>query len=300
MSKYLNPFTDFGFKKLFGEESSKEILKDFLNELLREEEGEIVELEFMKTERLSATEYDRRAVFDLYCKNQDGEKFIVELQKTKHNYFKDRSVYYATFPIQEQALKGEWNYELKAVYTIGILGFEFEEDKKDKDKFLYKVKLSDIETKKVFYDKLTFIYLEMPKFKKELEDCHTHFDKWMYVIQNLGRLERYPKALQEKIFEKIFKKAELAKLSEPERASYQESLKNYRDWYAIVDTAKTDAWEEGKVIGRAEGEQIGIAKGEQIGIAKGMILYTKKTDAEIAQETGLDVETVKNLRKSLK
>ncbi len=300
MSKYLNPFTDFGFKKLFGEESSKEILKDFLNELLREEEGEIVELEFMKTERLSATEYDRRAVFDLYCKNQDGEKFIVELQKTKHNYFKDRSVYYATFPIQEQALKGEWNYELKAVYTIGILGFEFEEDKKDKDKFLYKVKLSDIETKKVFYNKLTFIYLEMPKFKKELEDCHTHFDKWMYVIQNLGRLERYPKALQEKIFEKIFKKAELAKLSEPERASYQESLKNYRDWYAIVDTAKTDAWEEGKVIGRAEGEQIGIAKGEQIGIAKGMILYTKKTDAEIAQETGLDVETVKNLRKSLK
>jgi predicted transposase/invertase (TIGR01784 family) len=300
MSKYLNPFTDFGFKKIFGEESSKDILKDFLNELLREEEGEIVELEFMKTERLGATEYDRKAVFDLYCKNQDGEKFIVELQKTKHNYFKDRSVYYATFPIQEQALKGEWNYELKAVYTIGILGFEFEEDKKDKDKFLYKIKLSDIETKKVFYDKLTFIYLEMPKFKKELEDCHTHFDKWMYVIQNLGRLERYPKALQEKIFEKIFKKAELAKLSEPERASYHESLKNYRDWYAIVDTAKTDAWKEGKVIGRAEGEQIGIAKGEQIGIAKGMIRYTTKTDSEIAKETGLDVETVKNLRISLK
>jgi predicted transposase/invertase (TIGR01784 family) len=165
--KYINPFTDYGFKRLFGEEPNKDLLLDFLNELLKEQEGSITELTYLKNEHLGSSELDRKAIFDLYCQNEKGEKFIVELQKSKQNFFKDRSVYYASFPIREQAKRANWNYELKAVYAIAILDFVFEEDKPaPPDKYRYDVKLQDIETNKVFYDKLTFSYLAMPRFNK--------------------------------------------------------------------------------------------------------------------------------------
>lgn len=167
--KYINPFTDFGFKKLFGEVPNKDLLLDFLNELLKDEQGEIVDIQFLKNEHLGVGAIDRRAIFDIYCKNERGEKFIVELQKAKQNFFKDRMVFYSTFPIREQAKSSDWNFELKAVYTIAILDFVFEEDKTEADKFRYDVKLTDIDTKKVFFDKLTYIYLEMPKFNKSID-----------------------------------------------------------------------------------------------------------------------------------
>lgn len=221
---YVNPFTDFGFKKLFGEELNKDLLMDFLNELLRDEQGEIKSLSFLQNEHLGDQSLDRKAVFDLYCENERGEKFIVELQKAKQTFFKDRSIYYSTFPIREQGNRGDWNYELKAVYTISILDFVFDEDKNDPNKFRYDVKLKDHETNKVFYDKLTFIYLEMPKFNKTLEELETHFDKWLYVIKNMNRLERVPDKLREKIFEKLFKTAEIARFTPAQMRSYENSL----------------------------------------------------------------------------
>ncbi|MDF1548606.1 MAG: Rpn family recombination-promoting nuclease/putative transposase, partial [Bacteroidales bacterium] len=168
--KYINPFTDYGFKRLFGEEPNKDLLLDFLNELLKKEQGQITELTYLKNENLSTTELNRKAIFDLYCTNEKGEKFIVELQKTKQKFFKDRTVYYSTFPIREQAVIGsEWDFELKKVYTIAILDFVFDEDENQPEKLRYDVKLTDTQTKKIFYDKLTFIYLEMPKFLKSAE-----------------------------------------------------------------------------------------------------------------------------------
>ncbi len=194
--KYINPFTDYGFKRLFGEEPNKDLLLDFLNVLLKDEQGEIKKLTYLKGEQLGDSELYRKAIFDLYCENEKGEKFIVELQKTKQNIFKDRTVYYATFPIREQAKKADWNYELKAVYTIAILDFVFNEDKNEPNKYRYDIKLSDIETKKVFYNKLTFIYLEMPKFNKTIDELETRCDKWLYVLRNLNRLDIIPDKLR--------------------------------------------------------------------------------------------------------
>jgi len=81
--KYINPFTDFGFKKLFGTEFNKPLLVDFLNEVLSAETGKIKELQYLSTEKLPSCETDRKAIFDIYCENEQGEKFIVELQKAK-------------------------------------------------------------------------------------------------------------------------------------------------------------------------------------------------------------------------
>jgi predicted transposase/invertase (TIGR01784 family) len=254
--KYINFFTDFGFKKLFGSEPNKDLLIDFLNELLKGREKPIKTLTFKRTEHLGASEVDRKAIFDLYCESEGGEKFIVELQKAKQKYFKDRSLFYATFPIQEQAQRGDWDFRLKAVYTIGILDFVFDEDK-DTDQYLYDVKLTEQETGAVFCDKLNFIYIEMPKFNKTEEDLETHFDKWLFAIKNLYRLDSIPGKLREKVFERFFEIAEIASMNPEERFNYESSLKYYRDMKNVIDTAKGEGWEEGVEQGIQQGMQQG-------------------------------------------
>ena len=286
VEKYIDPFTDYGFKRLFGEEINKDLLMDFLNELLKEEQGQIVDLKYLKTEHLGALENERKAIFDIYCENEKGEKFIVELQKSKQNFFKDRTLYYATFPIREQARKTGWNYELQAVYTIAILDFIFDEDKNQPGKYRYDIKLSDIETNKVFYNKLTFIYLEMPKFSKTLDELETRFDKWMYVIRNLNRLDKIPDKLHEKIFDKLFAAAEIARFTYSEALSYEDSLKYYRDMNNTLDTA------------REEGEKKGIEKGVEIGIEKVALNLLSKGIADdiIMETTGLSLEQIQQLK----
>ncbi len=278
--KYINPFTDYGFKRLFGEEPNKDLLLDFLNELLKEEQGKITELKYLKSENLGSTELNRKAIFDLYCTNEKGEKFIVELQKTKQKFFKDRTIYYSTFPIQEQAKKGsEWNFELVKVYTIAILDFVFDEDKKQAEKFRYDVKLTELETKEVFYDKLMFIYLQMPKFNKKVEELETRFDKWLFVIKNLHKLDRIPEKLKENIFVKLFATAEIAKFTQDEYKDYENSLKYYRDLKNSLETAK----EEGKVEGKIE-------------VAKNLL----ENDVDIriiAESTGLTEKEINELKK---
>ena len=293
MERYINLFTDYGFKKIFGEQPNKNLLLDFLNELLREEQGEIRDLTYLKTEQLGDTDLDRKAIFDLYCENERGEKFIVELQKSKQNFFKDRALYYSTFPIREQAKRADWNFELKAVYTVAILDFVFDEDKGQPEKYRYDVKLSDIETKRVFYDKLTFIYLEMPKFKKGLDELKTRFDKWLYVIRNLNRLERMPDALREKVFEQLFEAAEIARFTPEQVLSYEDSLKYYRDLKNSLDTAFDEGKEEGREIGRAEGGQQ-----RALEIAREMLTEGDPV-ARVARLTGLPPAMVEELQQSL-
>ncbi len=273
--KYINPFTDYGFKRLFGEEPNKGLLLDFLNELLKEEQGKIIELTYLKSENLGSTELHRKAIFDLYCTNERGEKFIVELQKTKQKFFKDRTIYYSTFPIRDQAIIGsEWDFELKKVYTIAILDFVFDSDKNELNKFRYDVKLTDIDTNKIFYDKLMFIYLEMPKFNKTVEELETRFDKWLFVIKNLHKLDRVPEKLRENIFLQLFDTAEISRFSKEEYQSYEDSLKYYRDMKNSLDTAK----EEGKIEGKIEIAKEMIKDKEPV---EKIMKYTGLTENEI-------------------
>ena len=282
VEKYVNPFTDFGFKKLFGEEPNKDLLLDFLNELLKEEQGQITQLTYLKNEHLDQ-DLNRKAIFDLYCTNQRGERFIVELQKTKQNFFKDRTVYYATFPIREQAKRADWNYQLNAVYTIAILDFVFDQDKNEPEKYRYDIKLMDKETCQIFYDKLTFIYLEMPKFSKTLDELESRFDKWLYVLRNLNKLDRIPNKLKESVFERLFETAEIAKFDHKQLNDYEESLKYYRDLKNSLDTAREE--------GREEGIDVVF---EVANLAKG-----GNSKEEIAKKTGLPISQVEQIIRKL-
>jgi len=238
--KYINPLTDFGFKKLFGTEPNKDLLIDFLNQILPDRK--IKDLTYSSGEKQGLTELDRKAIFDLYCIGDKGERFIVEMQKAKQNYFKDRSVFYASFPIQEQGKKNKWDYKLDPVYSVGILDFIFDDHKNEKD-LLHIVELKN-QRCEVFYDKLKFVYIELPKFKKKESEIETHFDKWMYVFTHLSQLQKRPKKLQERVFAKLFEAAEIAKFTPKEREAYEESLKYYRDIKNVVDTSREEGRDE--------------------------------------------------------
>lgn len=235
--RYINPYTDFGFKYLFGTEPNKDITLELVNALLQGKEV-IKSLTLLPTEQLGDTKDDRRSVFDIYCENEQGDKIIIEMQKADQQWFKDRSVYYSSFPIRQQGEKGQWRFGLKAVYTIGILDFVFDEDKDDQEYYHHVVKLMDVNTKEVFYDKLTYIYLEMPKFQKTEEELETIVDKWLYALKNLPRLLERPKALQDRIFMKFFDVAEIANLSKEEYVKYLESEKVYYDNDGAIRTAE--------------------------------------------------------------
>lgn len=284
--KYINPYTDFGFKLLFGTAMNKELLISFLNALLFKEET-VKDVTYLNAEHLDTQEYDRRAVFDVYCENEKGEKFLVEMQRGEQQFFKDRSVYYATFPIREQSQRGKWDYELKAVYIIGILNFTFNDT--DGDYFHHEVKLVDLYTHKVFYDKLTFIYLEMPKFNKKEDELESMFDKWLFVLRNLPSLFERPRALQNRVFDRLFEAAEIAKFNPKELGEYWESLKNFRDWYSVMSTQLKKGREEGLKEGLEQGRKEECFKNakkmKQAGIAFDVI----------AQVTGLSIGEIASL-----
>ena len=215
--RFINLFTDYGFKKIFGEEPNKDLLIDFLNKLFQGKER-IKDLTYLKNERLGNNSHDRKAVFDLYCENEFGEKFIVEVQRVEQEFFKDRSLYYSTFAIQEQAIRGkDWRYELKGVYTICILDFSFNQS--DQDFFHHQVQLVEINTQKVFYDKLTFIYLEIPKFNKTLSELQNDYEKWLFAFKNLHKLSDRPKELEEGIFKRLLELCEIPRMDKKEFCS---------------------------------------------------------------------------------
>ena len=268
--RYANFYTDFAFKKLFGTDANKDLLISFLNSLFDGREV-IKDLHYLNSEHLGASAKDRKSVFDVYCETENGEKILIEMQKASQKYFIDRSIYYSTFPIQEQAQKGDWDFRLNKVYTIGILNFTF--DEQDLSEMHHEVMLMDTVRKEVFYDKLTYIYLEMPKFHKEEAELVTLFDKWMYAIKNLAFLMERPKALQELVFQRFFEQAEIANFTPTERYDYRESQKDSWDLYAITETAVENKSKE--IAGKMKSKGFAVT--------------------EISEMTGLPVEEINKI-----
>ena len=294
--RYLNPLTDFGFKRLFGTEMNKELLISFLNALFHDKD--IRDVSYLNSEQLGDSEDDRRSVFDVYCEDAQGDKFVVEMQNVYQEFFKDRSVYYATIPIRDQGRKGDWDFELKAVYTVGVLNFCLTDDP---EHYVHEVKLVDLGTKEVFYDKLTFAYIEIPKFNKDEEHLETMWDKWMFVLRNLSHLMDRPPALQERVFTRLFEQAEIAKLSKTELRNYTYGMDTLRDYKNGLATAK----KQGIALGRQEGITLGRQEGITLGTEKGITLTSRKialslkemgmSVPDIIKATGLSAEEIKKL-----
>ncbi|MFT4927792.1 MAG: putative transposase/invertase (TIGR01784 family) [Phenylobacterium sp.] len=287
---FINPYTDFGFKKLFGEERNKHLLISFINDLLGGAE-QIVNLTLHNTEHLPDSTLYRKSVFDVYCTNEKGEHFIVEMQKTDQGYFKDRTLFYSTFPIQKQAKKGKWDFNLKAVYCIGILDFVFS-DHKNQPEVIHTAQLKD-QRNQVFYavrrfGKLKFIYVEMPNFNKTLEQLDSHCDRWLYFLKNLNSLDQMPELFANDIISQGFELARTAAFSQQERESYESSLKDYRDMYSILKTAADKNLKKGREEEREKYYQQTVASVKKM-------LNAGLSIANIAEFSGLSDAQIKEI-----
>ena len=313
--------TDFGFKRIFGTDPNKELLINFLNSLFDGEEV-IKDVKYLNSENVGDVYTERKAIFDVYCENEQGEKFIVEMQNAYPTYFKDRSLFYSTFPIREQAPKGsDWNFCLKKVYVVALLNYKMSDEAFDSTDTIHTIALMDTKTNKVFNAKLMFKYVEVGRFDKTDEELTSLSDKWMYVLKNLSRLDNRPSSLREKIFTKLFDAAAIARFSPNELREYEDSLKAYRDIKNSLDTAKEEGRaegreegraegreegrkegrEEGRKEGRAEGREEGRAEGREEGRAEGIamvakMMYAKGIDVDvIASMTGMTIDKIKAL-----
>ena len=263
--RYISLLTDFGFKRIFGTAPNKELLIHFLDSLFDGKQV-VKDVKYLNTEHFGDQVSARKAIFDVYCEGENGEKFIVEMQNAYQEFFKDRSLFYSTFPIREQAKKSsDRDFHLSRVYTIALLNFDMKEESFDKNTITHTVKLCDIDTNKVFYKKLDFIFVEIAKFKKKEDELETLYDKWLYMLKNLYKLENRPKALRDKVFDRLFQEAEIAKFTPEELREYEDSLKAYRDIKNSIETARR----EGRAEGRAEGMAEGMAEGRAAGRTEG-------------------------------
>ena len=271
-SVFINPFVDRGFKILFGQESSKELLIELINDLL-EGEHHVEDLSYMDKEDPGETTDGRGTVFDLLCKDQDGTTFIVELQNARQTYFYERALYYLCRMIASQGKKGEsWEFELVPVYGIFLLNFRSGKT----DKVRTDLVIADRETGKQKSRNFREIFIEFPLFNKTEAECKTPLDYWLYNLKHMEQLEHLSFKGQKALFARLEELARIANMNKKERAEYEAALKIYRDNENVVTTA------------RREGKEEGIAIGEERGLKKGIL-----TTARLMKQNGISFEQIK-------
>lgn len=306
MGKYINPFTDWGFKRLFGQEFSKGLLISFLNDLLVGE-LQVKNVVFKDKEELPSTKDQRGIIYDVYCETDTGERFILEMQNRWQPNFLDRSICYACRSVLEQVDKGKTErqdaYKFLPIYTVCFMNYKSENE--ELDKFRTDIILADKDSGKLVSNKLRFIYLVLPLFEKKVDECDTDFDKWIYVLKHMEALSRMPFTAQKEIFKQLEEYADSHRLTRKEWEAYENSLWIARDNMACMAAAENAAKEKGMAEGRAEGRAEGMAEGMAKGMAEGKtkaIIETAKRllnmglDMEqVAQGTGLSIEEVRKL-----
>lgn len=295
---FVNPFTDLGFKIIFGQPASKELLITLLNELLAGEHH-IEKLVFLDKENKSDNIGDAGIIYDLYCLTSTGEYIIVEMQNRLHSNFLDRTLFYMCRAIGRQVenirekkrreleLKGEISskeegddfmlkeptmeeygarYRLSTVYGIFLMNFK---EPGLEPKFRTDTVIADRENGKVINPHFRQIYLQFPYFKKELNECTTLYDKLIYTLKNMQYWNRMPDALKEQVFNRLEELAAVANLSLEDRIAYDKALDSFTVSRIVEEDVRREGWEKGLKEGRKEGLKQGREKGLKEGLKEG-------------------------------
>lgn len=281
MTRRISPFTDFGFKYLFGQEDNKDLLIDFLNTLLANEPGfeKITDVTYCDKEHPRGPESERGIIYDIKCTTSSGKFFIVEMQNAYQEYFINRSIYYASRSIVEQGQPGgAWNYRYEPVYVVAFLNFTMDALGSN---IRTDCALCDLDTHKPISDKMRFVYIQMPLFRKKEEECDSVFDYWMYNIKNMENMNSIAFTQQHRIFKRLESVTNYYNLNEQQRRAYDEDLKIYRDLQNCMD------FREAK--GRAEGEAFGKANTIRQLLDSGMSVET------VANALHMTVKAIKDL-----
>ena len=286
MGRFINPFTDVGFKLIFGREITKDLLIDFLNSLL-EGERTVKDLHFLDKEKTPRFDKGRTVIYDIFCEDGQGDEFIVEMQNAPQSYFKDRAVYYLSCALAEQGERGlDWKFDVKPVYSVFFMNFTFEDAP---HKLRTDVVLADRDEKTPFSNKVRMIFIQLPEFHKEELECRTDFERWIYILKHMDTLQRLPFQAQNAVFKKLEGIVSLASLSRKERKKYDSAIKAYRDYHNQMDYAREQGIKEGMEKGMEKGmdeERLRNAKEfKRLGVANDII----------QQATGLPLKEIEKL-----
>ena len=272
--KYADLLDDDVFKLVFGQESSKDVMIEFLNQVI--DDRTIVDLEFMDKEMKSMDREKKDSVYDMFCKTDDGSRIVVEVQRRKQASYVERTIYYSTFQVRNQVDAGRADYAFCPVYVINILDFNIDENKGNPEvKTVFR--LREDTTHALLTDKLTFIFLELNKFKKSIEELDGDILEGMYFcLKNMAKLDGCPEVLTHEVFKKMFDISELLNMDEDTRSKVLIKMTTERDLRNQMAYAKKEAIEEGLAEGRAQG----LAEGRAEGRAEGQ----KEKSIEIARK----------------
>lgn len=283
MGKFVNPFTDIGFKRIFGQEVSKPLLLDFLNCLLKGERN-ITDLQFLDKEQPADYRDDRSLIYDIFCLTDTGEKIIVEMQNKEQPHFADRCLYYYSQAVSRQGERGaDWDYQIDAVYLVAFVNFNMEGLANN---FRTDVVLMNKQRGIPFSDKERFIFLQLPVFKKEADECRDDFERWIYVLKNMEILDRMPWAAKDSVFHKLAEIGEVSNMTKDERLKYDAALRHYRDTLNVMRSAEDKGRQQGLTEGRQQAN---------IQTAKNLLAMGLSVD-QIAKATGLSCEEVMKLQ----
>ena len=319
--KYIDLMVDWSFKKIFGTEVNKDILIEFLKVIFPQ--YAISDITYVPTEQLGIMEDDRKAIFDVLCRTEDGKTFLVEMQRGYQKHFFERALFYTSFPIMKQGKKAlaeeargnrPWDFSLDGVFFLGILNFKYEDDEMTEHRY----RLMEATSKKLMTDKLEFVFVEVEKFDKDEDELETDLDKWLYLLKNMSNLLERPERLRDRIFTKLFDVAELAQLDDEDRINYIKAMNTERDTYNQIEYAretgreegreeghkvgKEEGLKEGREEGRKEGKEEGLKEGhkegKEEGIKEGREEGAKQNSCDIAKrmlEKGIDIEIISEL-----
>ena len=289
---YINPMTDFGFKKIFGD---AEIMKAFLNDVIQPV-SPIEKVTFLDKEMLPEKDDQRGVLYDLLCKTEDESEFLVEMQNAPQEKFSDRVIFYLSRSISQQGYRGKlrnhkWDYELRPVYGVFLLNFHLERRNPQKLRTLHVT--VDEDNHRIFSDKLSAYMIELPCIKgKKEEDCETNIERWMYNLYNM-KTSTKPLAFQDimPVFKTVASQAEFNNMSESEQERYMRLLDIYRTNLSALNYSRKEGREEGREEGLQEGMEKGRAEGLQEGMEKGK-LEERYNNAKALKENGVPVAII--------
>ena len=296
--EFLDIKTDYAFKKVFGSEQSKEILISFLNSVIEFENNyKIKDLMILDPYNIPILKGMKDTFVDVKAELENDSKVIIEMQVLNHDGFEKRILYNTAKNYSQQLEKGDNYHLLNPVIALTIVNFDMFEFDKYKSSF----KLLEKENFTTYKDDIELIFIELPKFKKSLEECTNIEDKWLYFIKNSEDLTIVPKDVEEEI-KNAYEIANTSNYTVDELELQQKRKEFIYIQRNSIEKAKRDGKEEGlqqgleqgMEEGRKEGLEQGLEQGIEQGIEKGVEQGEKNKQIEIAKNLldVLDIETI--------
>ena len=255
-------------------------------------EADIQDITYGNKEHPNPFPDNHGVVFDIECTSTDGSRFIVEVQLAPKKWFMERALFYSSFAIQEQLLKGDDSYMFMPTYFIALMDFSLHSAQGSD--FMFRYEIMNRKTGEPMTDRISFIFLELPNARFDPKRS-SDLEKLCYALHNMTALKSRPTEMQAEIFELLFNSAEIAKFTPQEKAKYEYDMTTERDRRNELAYSREEGLKEGMEKGREEGRQEGLEEGREEGRQEGRAegaTAEKQRITEVLRELGVSEEII--------